>query len=77
MDIYGEITTRIMDQLNHGIIEHALKHIEVEKGCAKLYRYSDGVETAVEGVAKTFEVAYIRDSEKSPSKAPEFCKRKR
>lgn len=64
-------------EYEYGCIEHALKHIEVEKGCAKLYRYSDGVETAVEGVAKTFVNTCIGGHEKILFKAPEFCKRKR
>ena len=55
----------------------ALEHIEVEKGCAKLYRYSDGEETAVEGVEKSFVNTCSGGCEKSTSKAPEFCKRKR
>ena len=66
-----------MYEYEYGCIEHALEHIELEKSCAKLYRYSDGVETAVEGVAKTFVNTCIGGGEKSPPKAPEFCKRKR
>ena len=34
-------------EYEYGCIEHALEHIAVEKGCAKLYRYRNGVETLV------------------------------
>jgi hypothetical protein len=40
-------------EYEYGCIEHALEHMKVEKSCAKLYQYRDGVETAVEGVEKT------------------------
>jgi hypothetical protein len=40
-------------EYEYGCIEHALEHMKVEKSCAKLYRYCNGVETAVEGVEKT------------------------
>ena len=66
-----------MYEYEYGCIEHALAHIEVEKSCAKLYRYSDGVETAVESVAKTTVCA---DSGCKPGFAAEpsrICKRKR
>ena len=64
-------------EYEYGCIEHALEHMKVEKSCAKLYRYSDGVETAVEGVAKTFVVIDSGGREKSPSQPPRICKRKR
>ena len=64
-------------EYEYGCIEHALEHMKVEMSCAKLYRYSDGVETTVEGVAKTFVNTCSGTHEKSPFKAPEFCKRKR
>ena len=41
-------------EYEYGCIEHALEHMKVEKSCAKLYQYRDGVETAVKGVEKTF-----------------------
>ena len=41
-------------EYEYGCIEHALEHMKVEKSCSKLYQYRDGVETAVEGVEKTF-----------------------
>ena len=46
-------------EYEYGCIEHALEHMKVEKSCAKLYQYRDGVETAVKGVEKTF-VSYDR-----------------
>ena len=64
-------------EYEYGCIEHALEHMKVEKSCAKLYRYSDGVETAVEGVAKPFVVIDSGDNEKSPSQPLKICKRKR
>ena len=41
-------------EYEYGCIEHALEHMKVEKSCAKLYLYRDGVEMAVKGVEKTF-----------------------
>ena len=64
-------------EYEYGCIRHALEHIELEKGCAKLYRYSAGAETAVEGVAKPNVCA---DSGRKPGFAAEplrICKRKR
>lgn len=36
-------------EYEYGCIEHALKHMKVEKSCAKLYQYRDGAETLIEG----------------------------
>ena len=36
-------------EYEYGCIEHALKHMKVEKSCAKLYQYHDGAETLIEG----------------------------
>ena len=36
-------------EYEYGCIEYALKHMKVEKSCAKLYQYRDGAETLIEG----------------------------
>ena len=51
-------------EYEYGCIEHALEHIAIEKGCAKLYRYRNGVETPV---AKPFVVIDSGNTEKTPS----------
>ena len=64
-------------EYEYGCIEHALEHMKVEKSCAKLYQYRDGMETAVKGVEKTNEVIDSGDHEKTVSEPPQTCKRKR
>ena len=36
-------------EYEYSCIEHALKHMKVEKSCAKLYQYRNGAETLIEG----------------------------
>ena len=64
-------------EYEYGCIEHALEHMKVEKSCAKLYRYTDGVETAVEGVAKTTVCADSGRKPRFAAEPPRICKRKR
>ncbi len=64
-------------EYEYGCIEHALKHIEIDKGCSKLYRYCAGVETPVDVVAETTGSDDSGDSEKQAAKPPFFCKRNR
>ena len=66
-----------MYEYEYGCIEHALEHMKVEKSCAKLYRYSDGMETAVEGVAKPIVCANSGRKPGFAAELPRICKRKR
>ena len=64
-------------EYEYGCIEHALEHMKVEKSCAKLYQYRDGVEMAVKGVEKTNASIDSGGDAQSPAKPPQTCKRKR